>query len=88
MNEYCIILRIGATPTVAEWMRTFIRSHADYKHDSHVPHTVVYDMLKKYATAGDDEETSLCSLESGKENDAETMAEYSTWECFRRCFCR
>ncbi|VDD93461.1 unnamed protein product [Enterobius vermicularis] len=36
----------GKILTLASWMREFIRDHEDYKFDSYVSDTIVYDMLK------------------------------------------
>ncbi|MFH4976819.1 hypothetical protein AB6A40_003528 [Gnathostoma spinigerum] len=36
----------GEIMTLASWMREFIANHSDYKHDSIVPDSTIYDMLK------------------------------------------
>lgn len=36
----------GSSKTNALWIREFVRSHADYRRDSVVPESAVYDMLK------------------------------------------
>lgn len=37
----------GEIWTLAHWMREFVQQHADYKQDSFVPDTTVYDMLNE-----------------------------------------
>lgn len=36
----------GEIYTLAHWMREFVTTHKEYKQDSHVPDSIVYDMLK------------------------------------------
>lgn len=36
----------GAIPTDARWMRDFVDAHPDYQHDSRVPDTTLYDLMK------------------------------------------
>lgn len=47
-QQYCELIRLrarGDLPTAATWMRAFIRSHKDYKKDSHVPASVATDLM-------------------------------------------
>ncbi|KAJ5345675.1 Glutamate-cysteine ligase catalytic subunit [Penicillium brevicompactum] len=37
----------GEDPTPATWMREFVRSHKDYKHDSYVGESICYDMMQE-----------------------------------------
>jgi len=37
----------GSLKTAARWMRDFVRSHADYQHDSYVSEIICYDMMKE-----------------------------------------
>lgn len=36
----------GEYITTATWMRNFVMSHPDYKHDSIITHTINYDLLE------------------------------------------
>ena len=33
--------------TNASWIRKFIREHPDYKHDSYIPESATYDLMKR-----------------------------------------
>lgn len=37
----------GKLKTTAAWMRDFVRSHPEYKHDSVVTHSIAYDLLTR-----------------------------------------
>ena len=37
----------GELPTAATWMRQFVLSHPDYKHDSVVSEIINYDLISK-----------------------------------------
>lgn len=39
----------GKIKTTARWIRDFVTSHPDYKHDSVVPESINYDLLWKCA---------------------------------------
>ena len=43
----------GLVPTPAEWMRTQVREHPDYKGDSVIPPTTAHDLLQKCAEIAD-----------------------------------
>ncbi|KAL7752335.1 glutamate--cysteine ligase [Sorochytrium milnesiophthora] len=36
----------GSIATTANWMRNFVRTHPEYKHDSAVTHAIAYDLMK------------------------------------------
>jgi glutamate--cysteine ligase catalytic subunit len=36
----------GGLPTNARWMRDFVASHPDYRHDSRIPDATLYDLMK------------------------------------------
>lgn len=42
----------GELKTAASWMRDFVRSHPDYEHDSVVPESTAYDLLKRCHDVG------------------------------------
>ncbi|KAG7395399.1 hypothetical protein PHYBOEH_003798 [Phytophthora boehmeriae] len=43
----------GELPTAATWMRRFVRSHADYRHDSVVPQSTAFDLLTECQQIGE-----------------------------------
>jgi glutamate--cysteine ligase catalytic subunit len=44
---HLIVRRVrGELPTCAKWMRSFIRNHPAYKHDSVVPSEIAYDLMQ------------------------------------------
>jgi glutamate--cysteine ligase catalytic subunit len=50
LKRYTNLIRMkasGAVPTCAKWMRDYVTSHPDYKHDSVVSQKVSHDLLKK-----------------------------------------
>ncbi|KAG2516490.1 hypothetical protein BBO99_00007997 [Phytophthora kernoviae] len=51
----CLIAKraTGELPTAATWMRRFVRSHADYRHDSVVPHSTAFDLLTECQQIGE-----------------------------------
>ena len=46
-------LYIGELLTGATWMRKFIDQHPDYKHDSYVPESTTYDLMKRIKDIAD-----------------------------------
>lgn len=43
----------GELPTAATWMRRFVRAHPDYAHDSVVPSSIAFDLLKECQDIGE-----------------------------------
>ena len=46
VESSCHFHNIGALPTTATWIRQFVHTHPDYKHDSVVGDKIVYDLIK------------------------------------------
>jgi glutamate--cysteine ligase catalytic subunit len=42
----------GQVCTTATWMRSFVRKHPDYEHDSVVTQTIAYDLMKECEAIG------------------------------------
>lgn len=40
-----LLIGPGTLQTNATWIRNFVRNHPDYKHDSQVCHSIVYDLF-------------------------------------------
>jgi glutamate--cysteine ligase catalytic subunit len=45
----------GELPTTAAWIRQFVSSHPDYKHDSVVSEKITYDLMKRIKAISDGE---------------------------------
>ncbi|KAJ5576428.1 Glutamate-cysteine ligase catalytic subunit [Penicillium sp. DV-2018c] len=45
----------GENPTPATWMREFVRSHKDYRHDSYVSERVCYDLMREIVRMNEEE---------------------------------
>lgn len=45
--EFIAMRAAGEIPTTAQYLRRFITSHADYKHDSRVSEAITFDMVQK-----------------------------------------
>ena len=46
VESSCHFHNIGALPTTATWIRQFVHTHPDYKHDSVAGDKIVYDLIK------------------------------------------
>ncbi|KAH7725966.1 glutamate--cysteine ligase catalytic subunit [Aphelenchoides avenae] len=55
----------GAIPTDARWMRDFVDAHPDYQHDSRVPDTTLYDLMKH-----------IDDVSRGKVHDSKLLGEF------------
>ena len=49
---------LGTVATDASWIREFVMSHSDYKHDSVVSDQIQYDLLWKMAQIANGHESS------------------------------